>query len=57
MADQKMREGDTLTLEAKVVRVSDDEREVTIEVWGQRITREVQFAKYLIHHKGPKWRR
>lgn len=39
MANQKMREGGALTVEVKVVRISDTGRDLTTEVWGQRITR------------------
>ncbi len=52
---KEIRPGDSLTIEAKVSRVSEDGEDVTIEVWGQKITRKIAYADYLVHEKGPLW--
>lgn len=52
---KEIREHDTLTIKAKVTRVSDDGEQVTIEVWGQKITGLVQYVKFEKHEKGSGW--
>lgn len=51
----EVREGDTLTIKAKVVRVSDDGAQVTIEVWGQRITQPIDYMLVERIEKGSGW--
>lgn len=51
----EVREGDTLTIKARVVRVSDDGSQVTIEVWGQRITQPIEYFPVEKHEKGNGW--
>ncbi len=51
----EVREGDSLTIKAKVTRVSDDGDQVTIEVWGQRITGPIGYMRFERHEKGANW--
>lgn len=51
----EVREGDTLTIKARVMRVSDDGDQVTIEVWGQRITQPITLMPVERHEKGNGW--
>jgi len=55
VAKKDVREGDTLTIKAKVMRVSDDGRQVTIEVWGQRITQPIDYFHFEKQEKGNNW--
>lgn len=51
----EVREGDTLTIKARVTRVSDDGEQVTIEVWGQKITAPIAYMPVEKHEKGSGW--
>lgn len=50
-----VREGDTITLKATVSRVSDDGEQVTIEVWGQRITAPINYMRFERIERGRNW--
>ena len=55
MAKKEVREGDVLTLKAKVTRVSDDGEQVTVEVWGQKITQSINYVPVEKIEKGNGW--
>lgn len=49
------RDDDTLIIRAKVTRVSPDGDQVTIDVWGQKITGHTQYVPFEKHDKGHNW--
>lgn len=51
----EVREGDAITLKATVSRVSDDGEQVTIEVWGQKVTGPIGYVKFEKIEKGRNW--
>lgn len=55
MAKIEVREGDHLTIKVRVVRVSDDGEQFTIEVMGQRVTGTGLTLDVVEHEKGAGW--
>jgi hypothetical protein len=55
MAKREIREGDHLTIKVRVVRVSDDGEQFTLEVMGQRVTGTGFGLDIVKHEKGSNW--
>lgn len=51
----EVKEGDSLVIKAKVTRVSDDGEQVTIEVWGQKITAPINYVRFERQERGSNW--
>jgi hypothetical protein len=55
MAKREIREGDHLTIKVRVVRVSDDGEQFTLEVMGQRVTGTGFGLDIVKQEKGANW--
>jgi hypothetical protein len=55
MAKREIREGDHLIIKVRVVRVSDDGEQFTLEVMGQRVTGTGFGLDIVKQEKGANW--